>query len=208
MYMLSSIIILNLQHWIYLCGYLRYLHTNIISIVTITRPPRSITVCRGSDVTVSCGYGSSTALPVTWIINKTSFTQQEVWDSPLYQLNNHNDPNRVSLTVFSINDTTTFQCIVHSTPNTTTSRRSKVTVTTGTYVIHNVYTNMYKVCTVATWIMILHCEYTQLCDLICKKSLHMCNCKYLKYNLCNYYYNCLYAFLHSSMYIYIHIQGM
>ena len=81
-------------------------------------------------MTISCEYSGSTALPVTWIINGTSFTQQEVVDSPLYQLN---DPTSHSLTVISINHTTTFQCIVHSTPN-TTSTLGTVTVTTGMYV--------------------------------------------------------------------------
>ena len=102
----------------------------------ITRPPENTTVSRDSNVTISCGYQSATALPVTWIINRTSFTQQEVVDSPLYQLNNPLSPNTHSLTVFSINHTTTFQCIVHSTPN-TTSTLGTVTVTTGMY-IHNI----------------------------------------------------------------------
>ena len=83
-------------------------------------------------MTISCGYGSSTVLLVTWIINGTSFTQQEVVDSPLYQLNNPNSPQTLSLTVFSINHTTTFQCIVHSIPN-TISTLGTVTVTTGMY---------------------------------------------------------------------------
>ena len=102
----------------------------------IGRPPENITMCRSSDVTISCGYIVSTAFPVTWIINGTSFTQQEVVDSPLYQLNYATTPWRVSLTVSSINGTTTFQCIVHSTPNTTTSRRGTVTVTAGMYILH------------------------------------------------------------------------
>ena len=76
---------------------------------------------------INCGYLSPTALPVTWIINGTSFTQGQVVDSPLYQLNNPNIPMKLSLTVFSINDTTTFQCIV-TCPNATTSTRGTVTV--------------------------------------------------------------------------------
>ena len=102
-----------------------------IPIVTITTPPaESARTCRGDNVTISCGYNSTTALPVTWIINGTSFTQQEVVDSPLYQLNNPNTPMIHSLTVFSINHTTTFQCIVLSTPN-ITSTLGTVTVITG-----------------------------------------------------------------------------
>ena len=95
--------------------------------------PESITVCRGSDVVIHCGYTWSTFLPVTWIINGTSFTQQEIVDSPLYQLNNPRSPRTLSLTVLSINYTTTFQCIVQSTSN-TTSKLGTVTVTTGMYV--------------------------------------------------------------------------
>ena len=104
-------------------------------VVTILVPPENSTVSIGSNVTISCGYQWAMALPVTWIINGTSFTQQEVEDSPLYQLNNPTSPRTFSLTVISINSTTTFQCIVHSTPN-TTSTLITVTVTTGMYV-HN-----------------------------------------------------------------------
>ena len=96
-------------------------------------PPENTTVCRGSDLTVSCGYQWHNALPVTWIINGTSLTQERVVDSPLYQLNNPNNPMRVSLTVFSINGTTTFHCVVLSSPN-TISTRGTVTVISGTYV--------------------------------------------------------------------------
>ena len=100
------------------------------SVVNISHPPEDITVCRGSDVVVRCGYSGSTALPVTWIINGSSFNQQDIVDSPLYQLNNPTSPTMVSLTVFSISDTTTFQCMV----NATTSTLGIVTVTTGRYV--------------------------------------------------------------------------
>ena len=79
----------------------------------ITKPPENTTACRGSKGSISCGYSASTALTVTWIINGTSFTQQEVMDSPLYQLNYPTTPHALSLTVFSINGNTTFQCIVH-----------------------------------------------------------------------------------------------
>ena len=81
-------------------------------------------------MTISCGYQWSTAFPVTWIINGTSFTQQEVVDSPMYQLNNPGSPITHSLTVFSISGNTTFQCIVHSTAN-ITSTHGRVNVATG-----------------------------------------------------------------------------
>ena len=110
------------------------MHTIFIYLVaTITRPPENTTVNRGRDVTISCGYQSARALPVTWIINGTSFTQQEVVDSPLYQLNNPTVSMILSLTVFAINHTTTFQCLVHSTPS-TTSTLGTVNVITGMYI--------------------------------------------------------------------------
>ena len=99
----------------------------VYSVVTITTPPENTTVCRGSDVTISCGYGSATAISVRWIINGTSFTQEEIVNSPLYQLNNLFSPPTFSLTVFSINGTTTFQCVVLSTPNTIISIPGTVT---------------------------------------------------------------------------------
>ena len=98
----------------------------------IFTPPENITVCRGSDVTISCGYVIAPARPVTWIINGTSFDQDKIFFSPLYQQNNSTTPITNSLTVFSINGTTTFQCVVLSTPN-TTSTRGTVTVT-GMYI--------------------------------------------------------------------------
>ena len=107
----------------------------IYSVVTISTPPENTTVCRGSDVTISCGYGVFTALPVTWIINETSLSQEQINYSPLYQQNNPTSPLTFSLTVFSINDTTTFQCVVLSSPN-TTSTLGTVTMYIGTYVNH------------------------------------------------------------------------
>ena len=117
------------SNYLYACTYGVYL------IVIIITPPENITACRGRDLTISCGYQWASALPVTWIINGTSFTQQEVVNSPLYQLNNPGSATTLSLTVFSINDTTTFQCVVHSTLNTTSySTLGTVAVTTGMYV--------------------------------------------------------------------------
>ena len=101
-----------------------------LHLVAITRPPENKTVYRGSNVTISCGYQWSSVLPVTWIINGTLFTQI---DSPSYQLNNSTSTMNLSLTIFSINSTTTFQCIVHSITN-VTSTLGTITVTTGKYV--------------------------------------------------------------------------
>lgn len=101
----------------------------IACLVTITSPPENATVCRGSNVSISCGYDSVTSFPVTWVINGVPFVQEEIINSSLYQLNNPINPRNFSLTVLSINDTTTFQCI----PSNTTSTLGVVTVI-GTYI--------------------------------------------------------------------------
>ena len=108
--------------------------------VIITTPPENATVCRGSDVTINCGHVTATALPVTWIINGTSFTLEEIHFSPLYQLNNSTTPIIYSLTIYSINSTTTFQCIILSTP-TTTSICGTVTVI-GKYICIQQYNDV------------------------------------------------------------------
>ena len=108
------------------------MRTYVCLVVIIITPPENTTVSRGSDVTISCGYQRISASPVLWIINRTSFTQEELVNSPLYQLNNPTSPMTFSMTVFSINDTTTFQCVI-VTPL-TTSVQGTVTVINGTYV--------------------------------------------------------------------------
>ena len=110
--------------------------------VILTTPPENTTVCRGSDVTISCGHVTATLLRVTWIINGTLFDQDEILNSPLYQQSRQSTPTENSLIVFSINGTTTFQCIVQSTTN-TISTIGTVTVT-GSYVC--VYVCMYVCC--------------------------------------------------------------
>ena len=100
--------------------------------MNITTPPEDITVCKNSDVIVNCGYQWASRLRTTWLINGTAFTQDQLQESPLYRLNNFFSPTFSSLTVKSINGSTTFQCVVASTP-TTSSRLGTVTVI-GTYV--------------------------------------------------------------------------
>ena len=98
-------------------------------VVTISRSPKDTTICRsGDNVTINCGYHCvSEVFPITWIINGTSFNESTIKNYPLlYKLNNPN-PRTTSLTAFSIHGTTTFQCIIHSTP-TTTSTIGTVTV--------------------------------------------------------------------------------
>ena len=77
---------------------------------------------------INCGYGCVTPLPVTWIINGISFNQSQIMDSSMYQLFNPENPSITQLRVDSIDDTTTYQCIVHSTPTTVISRPGTVTV--------------------------------------------------------------------------------
>ena len=105
---------------------------NTHPVVIITTPPENTTVFRGSDVTIGCRYRSATAFPVTWIINGTSFDQQQLLSNPLYRQNYPTSPTFTSLTVFSINGTTTFQCVVLSTPN-TISTIGTITMINGMY---------------------------------------------------------------------------
>ena len=79
-------------------------------IVTIIKPPGNTTVNIGDSATISCGFISATTLPVTWVINGILFDQSAIVNSPLYQLNNPLYIRSVSLTAFSVNVTTTFQC--------------------------------------------------------------------------------------------------
>ena len=95
--------------------------------VTIITPPENTTVCRGSNVNISCGYRSSSALPTMWVINGTLINQSAVQSSPMYQLNNPSSPMTISLTIFSINGSTTIQCIVQSNPVTYSTKGTTVT---------------------------------------------------------------------------------
>ena len=110
----------------------------ILAEVKFIAPPQNMTVTRGSNVSISCGHVIAMQRPVTWIINGTSIGQDQISFSPLYQQKRQGTPTENSLTVFSINGTTTFQCVVQSTPNTTNSTLGTVTVT-GTYVRMYIY---------------------------------------------------------------------
>ena len=122
--------------------------------MTIITPPENTTVCRGSNVTIRCGYTGNSVLPVMWIINGSSFDQSEIVNSPLYQLNNPGSPMTVSLTILSINDSTTIQCIVQSTP-VTYSTRGTITVTG------------MSVCTYT-------CTYVYICTYVCTYTCYLC----------------------------------
>ena len=110
-------------------------------VVIIYKPPENTAVCRSSNVTISCGYQSATAFPVTWIINETSFDEASLMNSSLYQLNNPTNPLTYSLTVFYINHSTTFQCKVHATNNNT--KPMNITSAHGTVTMIGMYVCMY-----------------------------------------------------------------
>ena len=115
-----------------------YVCTFVHPVVNFTAQPEDARVCKGSDVTINCGYLSSIARRTTWFINGTVFTQEELQDSPSYQLNNVFTPRIHSLTVFSIDFTTTFKCVVASSPT--------IASTVGTVTVIGTYANTYYVC--------------------------------------------------------------
>ena len=114
--------------------------------VNFTAPPQNITVTRGSNVIISCGHVIARPIPVSWIINGTSFSQEQILFSPLYQQNGQTNPIDNSLTVFSVNYTTTFQCVVQSTPN-TTSTLGTLTVIGETLYTHHTTDVCMRICT-------------------------------------------------------------
>ena len=123
-----------------MCTYVRnyifmYVYDFVHPAVNIIAPPEDTTVCKDSDVTINCRYQSAMTFPTKWLINGTLFTQQNLRDSPLYQLNNPFIPRSYSLTVFSITATTTFQCIVQSNPSSTS--------TLGTVTVIGMYAYAY-----------------------------------------------------------------
>ena len=76
----------------------------VFIVVVITRPPEDTTVCRGSDVIISCGHNSTDTFDTIWGFNRSSFIS--VVNNSMYWASNQ------TLTMFSINYTTTVQCAV------------------------------------------------------------------------------------------------
>ena len=107
------------------------MHLYIHSVVSITTPPEDTTVCRDSNVTISCGYDSDTPLDVVWRINRTAqLLQSQIMNMSSYQLNNPTTPVNYSLTVFSINGTTIIRCSIFSQSlNITPALSPEVTIT-------------------------------------------------------------------------------
>ena len=93
-----------------MCIYILY----IVAIVTITTPPEDATVCRGTDVTISCGYDSDVPLDPVWRIDATYLLQSDIMNMSSYQVNNPTTPVNYSLTIFSVNVTTTIRCTIAS----------------------------------------------------------------------------------------------
>ena len=84
-------------------------------------------------MTISCGYDSDTLFGVLWRINTTHFNESQIMNMSLYQVNNPTTPVNYSLTVFSLNATTDFRCIIGTQPLSTVSSLVTVTVT-GMYI--------------------------------------------------------------------------
>ena len=90
-------------------------------------------MCRGSDVIISCGHNSTDTFSAIWGFNGSA--PISVVNSRMYQTINQ------TLTLFSINYTTTVQCLVHilvSPPIVLTSGTATVTVV-GMYLCMNLY---------------------------------------------------------------------
>ena len=80
-------------------------------------------MCRGSDVIISCGHNSTDIFDTVWSFNGSAPIL--VMNNRMYQAINQ------TLTLFSINYTTTVQCAVHirvSPPIILTSGTATVTV--------------------------------------------------------------------------------
>ena len=100
----------------YICMYVFIICTYILCIwlypvAQIIKPPENITVCNGSNVTISCGYQSSAKLPVVWTIGDVTYFDEDYVDNdPRYHLNNKSNPEGYSLTIYYVNYTTTVRC--------------------------------------------------------------------------------------------------
>ena len=88
-------------------------------------------------MTTKCSRQQDTTSVVTWMINGTLYSKSAAANNPLYQRSNPTDSLYYSLKVFSINHTTTFQCIIYSCLTTGSKvflGTKRVTVTTGMYI--------------------------------------------------------------------------
>ena len=115
----------------------------VFIVVVITRPPENTTVCRGSEVIVSCGHNSTTEFNTIWSINGSGFSSIAEND-PLYRASNQ------TLIIFSIDSTTTFQCLVQillSSPIILSSTLGIVTVVGTLRIYKCFYVRVTYICT-------------------------------------------------------------
>ena len=115
--------------YIHLCITILYLMC-IFIVVVITRPPEDTTVCRGSDVTISCGHNSTDRFDIIWGFNGSVPTT--IVNSQMYQATNQ------TLTIYSINYTTTVMCALRILPS-----NMILQSTTGTVTVVGTYVQMY-----------------------------------------------------------------
>ena len=108
----------------------------VLIVVVITRPPEDTTVCRGSDVIISCGHNSTDTFDTVWGFNGSIFSL--IVNGQVYRAINQ------TLIIFSINYTTTVQCSVHIT-------ELSIVLTSGTATVTVV--GMYK-CILCMYVLI------------------------------------------------------
>ena len=117
---INSKLLLCLVTYIRLCITILYFMYVFIAVV-ITRPPENTTVCRGSDVVISCGQNSTDPFDIIWGFNGS--TLSPIPNNPMYWASNQ------TLIVLSINYTTTVQCAVHILPSNMILQSTTGTVT-------------------------------------------------------------------------------
>ena len=100
-------------------------------------------------MTINCGYQSDTVLPIRWVENQTTIINT---NKAAYQLNNASIPMATSLTIFSINYTTSFYCKVK--PKNVT----EVASTVGTITVIGTYVHICR----------LVCRHVSKCNIMCK----------------------------------------
>ena len=103
---------------------------SIITVVALTRPPEDTTVCRGSDVIISCGHNSTDIFFTIWGFNESGL--HSIVNNQKYRAINQ------TLIIFSINYTTTVQCAVQILPSAVILQSTSATVT-----VVGMYEQMY-----------------------------------------------------------------
>ena len=149
-------------------------------------PPQNMSVTKGSNVTISCGHVIASPRPVTWIINGTSFDQEYIFFSQIYQQNRQAAPTENSLTVFSINHTTTFQCVIHLNPTTTSTLGTISVFGMYVYIRMHTYIHAYSCMYVCLYVHTYVCTYVTRFAKMC--IVHTCTFSILKIHINCYDY--------------------